>query len=203
MQLLHSPASPFVRKVRVTAIETGLAPQITLVPVQTAAVNTAAEVAQANPLGKIPVLIRDDGPALYDSRVICRYLDDRAGARLYPAGRIWEVLTLEALADGIMDAAVLITYERRFRDEAAQHQGWIDGQRGRISRGLDALGEMWLSHLQGPLSAAQIATGCALGYLDFRHPDLSWREGRDDLAQWYARFAERPAMVETQPPADA
>ena len=84
MQLLHSPASPFVRKVRVIAIEIGLAPQIRLVQVQTTPVKTADEVAQSNPLGKIPALIRDDGPAIYDSRVICRYLDSQANAGLYP-----------------------------------------------------------------------------------------------------------------------
>ncbi len=203
MQLLHSPASPFVRKVRVAAIELGLAPRITLVPVQTAPVKTAPEVAGANPLGKIPALIRDDGPAIYDSRVICRYLDRLARGRLYPEPRIWEVLTLEALADGIMDAAVLVTYEKRFRDEAQRHEGWIHGQIGRITRSLDALGEVWLSHLEGPLTAGQIGVGCALAYLDFRHGDLGWRDGREALAAWHGRFSERPSMIETRPPEGA
>ena len=117
--------------------------------------------------------------------------------------RIWEILTLEALADGIMDAAVLITYEKRVRPEDQRHAGWLDGQRARVARGLDALEEEWMSHLHGPLNAGQVAVGCALGYLDFRHPDITWREGHTQLAAWFERFAERPSMVETSPPTGA
>jgi glutathione S-transferase len=200
LQLLHSPASPFVRKVRIVARELDIASQIELVQVATTPVKTASEVARANPLGKIPALIRDDGPTIFDSRVICRYLDAKAGGSLYPAAQIWEILTLEALCDGMMEAAVLITYERRLRDEDKRHGSWLDGQRGRIERGVAALEEIWLSHLQGPLNAGQVGAGAALGYLDFRHPDLEWRAGRDALARWYATFLERPSMQETAPP---
>ena len=201
MQLLHSAASPFARKVRATAIEAGLADRIELVEVATTPVATAEPVARANPVGKIPVLLRGEGPALYDSRVICRYLDAQAGARLYPESRIWEELTLEATADGLMDAAVAIVYDRRFREAAQQHEGMLSGQRDRITRALDALEARWMAHLSGRISAGQIAVGCARGYLDFRLDELSWREGRTQLAVWYARFAERPAMRETAPPA--
>jgi glutathione S-transferase len=152
-----------------------------------------------NPLGKIPALARDDGPALYDSRVICRYLDDRAQAGLYPASRLWDVLTLEATADGIMDAAVLIIYESRVRPEDHRFAPWVDGQWTKIDRSLDALEQRWLSHLHGPLDMGQIAVGAALGYLDFRHDERGWRNGRPGLAAWEAVFAERPSMVATRP----
>ena len=152
-----------------------------------------------HPLGKIPALERDDGPALYDSRVICRFLDDRAAANLYPAQRLWEVLTLEATADGIMDAAVLMVYESRVRPEENRFAPWVDGQWAKIGRALDALDQRWLSHLNGPLDMGQIAVGVALGYLDFRHADRGWRSGRPGLAAWAAVFAERPSMVATRP----
>ena len=112
LQLIQSPASPFARKVRVVILEAGLADRVDLVPVATTPLAQDATLARTNPLAKIPALVRDDGPTIYDSRVINRYLDDVAAADLYPAGRIWEVLTLEAMADGVMEAAVLITYER-------------------------------------------------------------------------------------------
>lgn len=111
MKLIHSPASPFVRKVRATAAQLGIANDITLMPVKTTALDTAPEVRAANPSGKIPALITDDGKAIFDSRVICRYLNDRAGGSLYPDARIWDVLTMEAAADEIMVAGAP-TYHR-------------------------------------------------------------------------------------------
>lgn len=194
MQLLYSPASPFSRKVRVVVSECGLADRVEMVRVHTSPLAHDAGVARANPLAKIPALVRDDGPTLYDSRVITRYLDALAGGSLYPERRIWEILTLEATADGLMEAAVLMTYERRFREEAARHQGWVDSQRTRIFRTLDALGERWMSHLGGRLDIGAVAVGCALGYLDFRHDDLDWRAGRTALADWYARLEPRESM---------
>lgn len=200
IRLLSSPASPFARKVRVVLLETGQ-DDIEVVDVTTTPVATAAEVAAANPVGKIPVLIRDDGPALYDSRVICRFLNARAAATLYPDAHIWETLTLEATADGIMDAAVISVYEARVRPEEYHYQPWLDAQWGKIAGGLDALESRWMSHLHGPLDMGQIAVGCALGYLDFRHAARSWRDGRDGLAAWFRDFSERPAMRATLPPA--
>jgi glutathione S-transferase len=199
MRLFHSPTSPFVRKVMVTLHETGQAGDVTLVPATGTPVDAGSMPLAQNPLGKIPALDRDDGPALYDSRVICRYLDDRAQAGLYPAARLWDVLTLEATADGIMDAAVLMVYESRVRPEASRFEPWVDGQWTKIDRALDALDQRWLSHLHGPLDIGQIAVGVALGYLDFRHGDRSWRGGRPGLAAWDAVFAERPSMVATRP----
>jgi glutathione S-transferase len=199
MRLFHSPTSPFVRKVMVTLHETGQAGDVTLVPAMGTPVDPGSMPLGQNPLGKIPALERDDGPAIYDSRVICRFLDDRARANLYPSPRQWEVLTLEATADGIMDAAVLMVYESRVRPEENRFAPWVDGQWAKIGRALDALEQRWLSHLNGPLDMGQIAVGAALGYLDFRHADRGWRSGRPGLAAWAAVFAERPSMVATRP----
>ncbi|WGW05402.1 glutathione S-transferase [Tropicibacter oceani] len=199
MKLMKSDASPFVRKVVVTLHETGLLPEVTLIDVATTPLAPDSALIAANPMGKIPALLRDSGPTLYDSRVICRYLDDRAGTALYPQDRLWDTLTLEATADGIMEAAVLITYEMRFRPADMVFQDWIDGQWGKIARALDALETRWLSHLHGPLDMGQIAVGCALGYLDLRHDVRGWRTGHEGLADWYAGYAQRESMQATAP----
>lgn len=199
MKLLMSPPSPFVRKVRVVIRETGQLDAIEEVAVTTSALDTAPGLMAANPLGKIPALIREDGPAIYDSRVITRYLDARVGAGLYPDARLWEILTLEATADGIMEAGVLMVYEGRLRPEAQQSPEWVEAQWGKLSRSLDAVNARWMSHLAGPLNMGQIAIGCALGYLDLRHDARNWREGRDALAAWFAEFSQREAMIDTRP----
>lgn len=200
MQLMMSPASPFVRKVRIALRETGLVSQVKEVTVTTAPVDTAPALASANPLGKIPTLVRADGPAIYDSRVICRFLDTlSAGASLYPQARLWEVLTLEATAEGIMDAAVLITYDGRFRDDDAKARAWCDAQWVKIARGLEVLESRWMPLLTGPVHMGQIATAAALGYLDLRHAARGWRAGHPTLAAWFDQFAQRPSMVETAP----
>lgn len=198
LRLLSSPASPFVRKVRVLLLETEQT-DIEVAVVTAHPLGGEASLNAAAPLGKIPALERDGGPTLFDSRVICRFLNHRAQAGLYPEGHIWESLTLEALADGIMDAAVICVYEKRARPEEMWHQPWLDAQWAKVGRGLDALERQWMSHLHGPLDIGQIAVGCALSYLDFRHGDKPWREGRDSLAAWHKRFAERPSMVATAP----
>ena len=199
MQLFHNTASPYVRKVMVTLIETGQRDDVTLVQASGTPVAPDPGPMTANPLGKVPVLVRDDGPALFDSRVICRYLDARGGTGLYPTARIWEVLTLEALADGILDAAVLMVYEGRCRPEAGRSADWVAAQWAKVDRALTVLDTRWMSHLSGRLDMGQIAVGCALGYLDFRHGDRAWRQGRGALAEWDRAFAERPAMCETRP----
>ena len=201
LQLHASAASPYVRKVRVALRELGLDTEVEEVDVATTPLGTDPRLATVNPLGKIPALVRDDGPALYDSRVICRYLNARAGGALYPESRIWEVTTLEATADGILDAAVLMVYEARFRPEPHRSEDWLEAQWTKIARALDALGGRWMSHLSGRLDIGQIAVGCALGYLDFRHPGRDWRRGRGALDDWFAVFAGRPAMAATRPPA--
>lgn len=202
MRLYHSPTSPFVRKVMVVLHETGQAGDITLVPAHGTPVDPGTMPVSLNPLGKIPALERADGPALYDSRVICRFLADRAGSALYPPGaRQWDALTLEATADGILEAAVLMVYESRVRPDAFRSVDWVEGQWAKVDRALDVLETRWMSHLMGPLDIGQIAVGCALGYLDFRHDARGWRQGRGALDDWFATFSTRPSMAATAPPA--
>ncbi|MCR8550739.1 glutathione S-transferase [Salipiger sp. P9] len=201
MKLLKSAASPFVRKVLVTLHETGQMDEVEMIDVHNTPLQPDPTVAAANPAGKIPALIRSDAPALYDSRVICRYLDHRAGTGLYPEARIWDTLTLEATADAMMEAAVLIVYEERFRPVEAVSMDWIEGQWTKVARALDALNTRWMGHLHGRTDMGHLAIGCALGYLDFRHDVRKWRTGRDALAEWYAGFAERPSMKATAPSA--
>lgn len=197
MKLFDNPASPFARKVKVVLLETG---QLADVELETVAGHPTDPMPVAeNPLGKIPTLIRADGPALYDSRVICRFFNDKANARLYPEHRIWESLTLESTGDGIMDAAVLMVYEGRSRPENMRYEPWVDGQWAKVMRALNALETKWMSHLHGPLDIGQISVACALGYLDFRHSDRDWRGPHGALAAWHARFCERESMKRTEP----
>jgi len=199
MKLIAALPSPFVRKVRVLLHETGQTDAVELVEISTTPMNTDAQAAAANPVGKIPALVREDGPAIYDSRVICRYLDDRFGAELYPQARVWETLTLEATADAMMEAAVLMVYEHRVRPPEKVFDGWIDAQWAKVARCVEAVNGRWMSHLNGPLDMSHVAIGCALGYLDFRHPDRNWREGAGALDDWYAVFSARESMKATAP----
>ena len=199
MKLLVSPASPYARKVRSLIREAGRENDVEEVWVQTTALATDPAIPPHNPLGRIPALIRDDGPPVLDSRVICRFLDARFQTNLYPEGRIWEVLTLEALADGILDSALAMSYEVRLRPEAQQWPDWIEAQWAKVARGLDSVEADWMDHLAGPLDMGQIALACALGYLDFRHGVRNWRDGRPRLAGWEARMAERPSLRATLP----
>lgn len=199
MKLIHASASPFVRKVHVVLLETGLIDVTDLVSITTTPVNSDENAVAANPSGKIPALIIEDGSAIYDSRVICRYLNARADADLYPDSDIWKMLTLEATADAIMDAAVLMTYERRIRPDDMVYEPWIESQWAKAERSVAAINANWLHMLNGPLNIGQIAVACALNYLDFRHPDRDWRAAAPELAAWFAEFSKRPAMVETAP----
>ena len=200
MQLLSSPNSPFARKCRVLILEAGIA-DVDIRDVAASPLGGEPAIAAANPSGKIPALLRDDAPAIHDSRVITRFLDDRAGAGLYPSGaRLWDVLTLEATADAIGDAAVGMAYEMRLRPAERQWPDWIEAQWAKVARSLDALEARALPLLAGPASMAQVAVGCALGYLDLRHAARDWRAGRAGLAEWEAAYAARPAMAATVPP---
>ncbi|PJI85930.1 glutathione S-transferase [Yoonia maricola] len=199
MRLLISPASPFVRKVRVLIREAKLMDRVEEVTVATTPMETAPEVVAANPMGKIPALIRPDGPGIYDSRVITRFLDDLAGANLYPQSRIWDILTLEATADAIMDATVAMSYEARLRPAEQQSADWVEAQWAKAARGIAAVNSRWMSHLSGPLNIGQIAVASALSYVDLRHDGRGWRNGNETLAQWHAEFTARDSMVTTKP----
>jgi glutathione S-transferase len=202
MKLAYSPTSPYVRKVMVLLHETGQLDDVTLMPVATTPLAVDETLLPSNPLGKVPALERPEGPALYDSRVICAYLNDRAKGRLYGKdARHWEILTLEATADGILDAALAMTYEARMRPADKQMPEWVDGQWNKIARACSALNTRWMSHLSGPLDMGQVSVACALAYVDFRHDARGWRKGNDALAAWYEAFDSRPSMQATRPPA--
>ncbi|QHQ36688.1 glutathione S-transferase [Algicella marina] len=200
MKLYHSPTSPYVRKVMVLLHELGKLSNVELVAAGGSPVAPGTLPLQLNPLGKIPALERADGPALYDSPVISRFLDATFEGGLYPAApRLWETLTLEATADGIMDAAILMVYEHKARPEGTQSPEWEEAQWAKIARTLDTLEDRWLAYLAGPLDAGHIALGCALGYLDLRHGSRGWRERHTGLANWYESFAARDSMLQTVP----
>lgn len=204
MRLHSNPASPFGRKVKVLAMEAGLFDRLEIHAVQTTAVGPDPSLVADNPLGKIPCLVLDDGTALYDSRVICEYLDSlHAGSRFFPTDgpARWTALRLQALADGIMDAALLARYEAVLRPEANRWPAWIDGQLDKAVRGLERLEEVELANFEDNVDIGAITVACALGYIDFRFPSLAWRDTRPGLTAWYERFALRPSMQATRPPA--
>jgi glutathione S-transferase len=199
MILRTSPPSPFGRKVNIAAAVLGLSDQIKIERTDT--IDPADPVRRQNPLGKIPVLILDNGTALYDSRVILEYLDHLAGGgRIIPADPTarFAALRLQALADGILDAAILQVYEGRWRAIASHEPKWLTHQADKVSRALAAL-ETDIPRLDAVPHVGQIAAACALGYLDFRF-DRTWREAHPPLAAWLDSFAaEIPAYAATQP----
>jgi glutathione S-transferase len=202
VKLYHAPASPFVRKVMVLLHEAGATDRVALVPVSGNPLDPGTLPVDRNPLGKIPALERPDGPTLYDSRVITRYLDDLLTAGLYPAApRLWDTLTIEATGDGIAEAAVLMRYESSVRPEASRSADWVEAQWSKIDRALTALEDRWMSHLAGPVDMGQIAVGCALGYVEFRHAERNWQAAHPLLASWWATFSHRSAMEATAPKA--
>jgi len=198
MKLRYSPTSPYVRKVAVTLIETGLDDRVERIP--TDVWNPETDIARDNPLGKIPTLIRDDGQVLYDSPVVCEYLDSlHDGEKLFPASgeARWKALRLQALGDGMTDAGVSWLIETR-RPEELQYDTWMERQTNVIFRAMDTL-EAELDELDKGFGIGQIAVACALGWLDFRRPDLGWRTERPGLADWFEGVSERPSMTRTAP----
>ncbi|MFL1493471.1 glutathione S-transferase [Pseudomonas antarctica] len=203
MTLFHNPASPFVRKVRVLLIETGQQDRVALYGCMPTPVNPDAQLVQDNPVGKIPALRLADGSVLHDSRVILDYLDHQhVGTPLIPrdGSARWRRLTLASMADGIMDAAVLVRYETAMRPAEKHWAQWLDEQRNKIRRAVAKLEKEAISELASRFDIASISVACALGYLDLRHPDLQWRTANPKLADWYAEVSQRPSMLETQPP---
>ena len=203
MQLYYARPSPFVRKAMVLLEEAGKVDEVELIEGFGSPISPNEAVVEVNPIGKIPCLTLEDGRALYDSRVVTRYLDSHFDTGFYPDDeRVWTTLTLEAHVDGILDAAILCVYEVRCRNEEIRSADWVAGQHAKISRGLDALESRWLGHLAGPMDIGHIGVGCALGYLDFRAEMggwPSWRIGRPGLAAWGDSFLERSSMRVTAP----
>ncbi|WP_298259585.1 glutathione S-transferase [uncultured Litoreibacter sp.] len=204
MKLFSSPTSPYVRKVLVVLRETGQLNDLETEVVGGTPIDPGSLPRDLNPLGKIPALALDDGTAIYDSRVICRFFDNRAKSGLYGTPETtWQLQTLEATADGILDAAILMVYEARVRPEDKQYADWIEAQWRKINTTLDALETSWIDILSSDeMHIGQIATSCALGYLDLRSADRDWRKTRPKLAAWNAEFAKRDSMVATVPVAN-
>ena len=155
-----------------------------------------------NPLGKVPTLLTDDGTVLYDSRVICEYLNDLGAGKLFPAAgaQRWQVLTEQSLGDGILDAALLARYEGAMRPEALRWADWTTGQLDKIHCGLAAI-DAKADSLGERVDIGTITMGCVLGYLDLRFDHLGWRQQHTKAAAWFARFNARPAMQATLPKA--
>jgi glutathione S-transferase len=194
MKLYGSPISPFTRKAMVIARELDLKLTVERRPAD------QEEFRRINPLGKIPALVLDDGSVLIDSRVICEYLNNFGGGKFFPgmslwkenSGR-WKALGLQALADGIADAAVASIVEGR---QPAPNQTMIAHHMRAVEAGLNALER---SKLADPPTIGEIATGCALGFIDFRMRDFDWRTTRPNLAAWYEKFSQFKSMLATQP----
>jgi len=202
MKLRYSPTSPYVRKVMVVALETGLAERIERIPTAVVPTKPNEEVARENPLVKVPALTTDDGLVLYDSPVICEYLDTlHDGTKLFPpSGKArWLALRQQALGDGILDAAILGRYEI-LRPKEYQWQDWLDAQMRKVRGALTALEmEAAAGELGGPLTIGQITIGCALGYLDFRYQSEAWRTKHRRLAVWADEVGQRKSIQLTVP----
>jgi glutathione S-transferase len=202
MKLYFNPASPFVRKVLMLAHECALFSELELVPVAPLPTKPVAELSKVNPLGKVPTLVTPDG-VLFDSRVIAEYLDSRSTTvHLFPAGGSarWLALRRQAEADGLMDAAVSMRYERVIRPADLVSDDWLRAQWTKVAASLDAF-EAEAATLPGDLTIGCVAIASALGYLDFRFADRPWRSGRPALAAFHATIGARASYAATAPPA--
>lgn len=195
MKLYFSVTSPYARKCMVAAHELGVADRIQLLPAAAHPVNRDATLVAANPLGKVPTFVTDEGLVLYDSRVICEWLDARFGPRLLPAAgdARWRTLVLQSLADGVLDAALLVRYEEAVRPEALRWADWRNGQMDKIHTSLLSLDQA-PQQLQGRVDLGTLALGCALGYLDLRFDAWGWRQRYPQVAAWAADFMQRPSL---------
>jgi glutathione S-transferase len=203
MKLIGSLTSPYVRKVRIVMAEKKLDYQFVLEDVW-----GADAISKANPLGKVPCLVLEGGEAVFDSRVIVEYMDTRSPvSRLIPESsrERTEVRTWEALADGLLDAAILARMEQTWvhRGDEQRSEAWIARQLGKVNACVAAMStgladKPWCSGIH--LTLADIAVGCALGYLDFRYPDIAWRASYPNLVKLSDKLATRPSFIDTAPP---
>ena len=203
MKLIGALTSPYVRKVRIVMAEKKLDFQLVLTDVW-----YSQEILQSNPLGKVPCLVTESGESIFDSRVIVEYLDalSPVGRLIPPSGRERaECRTWEAMADGILDASITARMEANWAGRTAEQrsQAWIDRQMSRVDGTLAALStgladKPWCTG--NAFGLADIATGCALGYLDFRFPHIDWRSRHANLARLSDKLATRPSFAETLPP---
>jgi glutathione S-transferase len=202
MKLFYAPQSPFARKVRTAAIELGLDDQIVLEYAEVVPGKPNEDFAQQfNPLRKIPALLTDAGDTIFDSTVICEYLDQLAGGgilipRAYSAR--WQVLTQHAVAQGVCESVISVRYETWLRPEALRWDVWVDDQWNKINSGLK-----WFEDNQGalrtPVNIAHLALGSAIGYIDFRWPMIDWRARFPSLRKWFDEINQRQSFVLTRP----
>jgi glutathione S-transferase len=202
MKIYHSPLSPYVRKCMVIAMELGLTGHIEIIPGAANPITRDQSIVAKNPLGKVPTLVTDDGLALYDSRVICEYLNDLGKGNFLPAAgpARWQILAEQSLGDGILDAALLARYEGAMRPEALRWTEWTNGQLEKVHSGL-AMIEANAAKWGDAFDLGKITLACALGYLDFRFPSIDWRKQYPQAAAWFANFNARPSMQATIPKA--
>lgn len=201
MKLYFNAASPFSRKVRIVVREVGLQERVEEIVTAVSRVRVNEDFARINPLVKIPTLVTDDGMALFDSAVICEYLDSlHGGQQLFPAAgeERWRELRLQATCDEILDSGNLCRFEMVDRPETLHRQDWIVALKAKMHGGLDLLEREILSALSRP-TIGSIAIACTLGWLDFRYAHDDWRVRRPRLARWYPEFAARASMLATMP----
>lgn len=201
MKLHWSPRSPFVRKVAILLQETGLDARVTRVRSVAAIATPNAALMQDNPLSQIPTLVLDDGQALYDSPVICEYLDSlHEGPKFFPAAgpARWMALRRQALADGML-AIMLIWRQERMKTAQQQLPAWLDAFEAKIGASLARLEQEAPSLAEGGFDIGHLSIGCMLSYLDYRFADIDWRTRHPGLAAWHAVFARRPAVAATVP----
>ena len=203
MKLHWSPRSPFVRKVMIVAYERGLVDRISCLRTVAATSKPHAELMKDNPLSKIPTLVLDDGKVIYDSPVICEYLDALDGTpKLFPRepkARL-EALRRQALGDGFLDLLVLLRDERMRAHPSEAHKASAAVRKAEILKNLEADAPAMVS---APFGIGHIAIGCALSYLDFRYADEDWRKDHTRLSSWHATFAARPSVKATEPVDDS
>ena len=201
LKLFYSDRSPYVRKVMVTLHEVNLFENVEIVGVRTNPLGVVEDLVDVSPLGKIPTLVLPDGTTIFDSRVICSYLNSIGKSDLYLAQENlkWSIKTAEANFDGILDAALLMVYERRYRQDIYQSVEWLENLWKKIERTLDFYNNSSSKILSGSLNMGQISLGCALGYLDYRHNNRNWRAKNQNLRDWFAEFSERLSMRNTIP----
>jgi len=201
MKLFFSPASPYVRKVMVVASELGLADRIEKLPSAASPIKADQTVTPHNPTGKVPTLLTDDGMSLFDSRVICEYLDGVDGTqRIFPAAgqARWNALREQAIGDGLLDAALLARYETFMRPEELRWDAWTTGQLTKIDVSLAAI-EAAAGSFGDRVDIGTITIACALHYLDFRFGHRPWRDANPRTAAWFETFSQRPSMTASSP----
>lgn len=201
MPLFFASTSAYVRKVMVCATVLGLADEIERLDSAAHPVVRDDRIAAFNPLAKVPALRTESGICLYDSRVICEYLNARAQGDLFPqqGEARWQSLARQALGDGVIDAALLARYEFSTRPPEKQWPDWADAQLKKVAAALADIERQVSDFSHRPNDIGLIAIGCALGYLDFRFAELDWRASHPLTAAWFAVFDAHPAMVATRP----